>query len=471
MDFREYLDKCDSVTCIMSVEKKPDGSYGDIRIVDGNKAYIDSIERNDDAVTDVAKEKVFVPNSLYTKYFPYDMNFENYCYKSAVKKEVLHAYVHPERFDIWFNLFFMPVTSDDENIGYCTYTYTASREPNSELMSNTSLEIASNVLQACIKLYSGSDFQTSIDEVVAHIRKISNANRCVLLLTDFSAGMCRLLSDNHVIEGSKGSIDKIVTGAFFDIVSTWPATIDGSDCLIIKDEKDMEILRARNPVWYESLKQYDVNTLVLFPINYGGETKGYIWATDFDVENTIKIKDILESTTYFIAYAIANYQLLNRLEIMSTIDLLTGIKNRNAMNNYVNALVEGKKKYPENLRVVFADLNGLKQVNDNSGHIAGDLLLKNAALILQDTFIGQDVYRAGGDEFTVFVSGMSDEEFEQKIARLRNYADNAEGVSFAVGYCCDEGRNDIRNTMSLADERMYADKEAYYQRFPERRHK
>ena len=42
MDFHEYLDACDSVTCIMSVEKKPDGGYGDIRIVSGNKAYIDS---------------------------------------------------------------------------------------------------------------------------------------------------------------------------------------------------------------------------------------------------------------------------------------------------------------------------------------------------------------------------------------------------------------------------------------------
>ena len=471
MDFREYLDTCDSVTCIMSVEKKADGSYGEIRIVDGNQAYIDSIERNEDSTTDVAKEKVFVPNSLYTKYFPFDLNFEDYCYRAAVKKEVLHAYVHPERFNIWFNLFFMPLKSDDDSIGYCTYTYTASDHPDSELMSNTSLDIASSVLQACIKLYSSSDFQTSIDAVVEHIRRISNANRCVLLLTDFSAGMCRLLSDNHVIEGPKGSIDNIITGEFFDIVSTWPATVGGSDCLVIKNEQDMEMLKSINPIWYESLKAYDMKTLVLFPLNYGGETKGYIWATDFDVDSALKIKDILEMTTYFISYAIANYQLLNRLEIMSTFDLLTGLKNRNAMNDRVNAFVEGKEQYPDNLRIVFADLNGLKQVNDNSGHIAGDLLLKNAALILQDTFLGQDVYRAGGDEFTVFVSDMSDEEFAQKIDRLHRLADSPDGVSFAIGCCSDEGRKDIRNAMSIADERMYADKEEYYKRYPERQHK
>ena len=124
MDFKGYLDASDSVTCIMSVEKKPGGGYGDIRIVAGNQAYIDSIERNNDANSDVAKEKVFVPNSLYTRYFPFDLNFEDFCYRAAVKKEPLHTYVHPERFDIWFNLFFLPITSDDENIGYCSYTYT-----------------------------------------------------------------------------------------------------------------------------------------------------------------------------------------------------------------------------------------------------------------------------------------------------------------------------------------------------------
>ena len=338
-------------------------------------------------------------------------------------------------------------------------------------MSDISLETASNVLQACLKLYSGSDFQTSINEVTTHIRQLCHANRCCILLTDFNAGMCRLLSEDHVVEGTQGPITSIITPEFFDIVQTWPSTIDGSNLLMIKSEKDMEALKSRNPAWYESLKQYDTKTLVLFPLNYNGETKGYIWVTEFDANDALKIRETLELTTYFISYAIANYQLLNRLEIMSTLDLLTGVKNRNAMNNRVNALVDGKENYPENLRIVFADLNGLKQVNDTSGHIAGDLLIKNAAFILQETFIGNDVYRAGGDEFAVFVVGMSDDEFENKIAKLKSYSESPEGVSFAVGYCNDEGRHDVRYAMSTADEKMYADKEEYYKRYPERRHK
>ena len=51
--------------------------------------------------------------------------------------------------------------------------------------------------------------------------------------------------------------------------------------------------------------------------------------------------------------------------------------------------------------MVFADLNGLKRINDCDGHQAGDLLLKNASMALQNAFIGDEIYRAGGDEFLI----------------------------------------------------------------------
>ncbi|MCR4639424.1 GGDEF domain-containing protein [Ruminococcus sp.] len=470
MDFRGYLDSCDSVTCIMSVEKKP-GGYGNIRILDGNKAYIESIENNPDANSDVAKEKVFVPNSLYTKYFPHDLNFEDFCYRSAVRKEVLHTYVHPGRFDIWFNLFFMPLQSDDENIGYCSYTYTVTVNADSELMSNISLATASAVLQSCIKLYGATDFKKSIDGVVMDIRDLCKANRCCLLLTDFEAETCKLLSDSHIIEGEFGPIEGIIDDSFFEIVKTWPDTIDGSDFLMIKNHQDMEVLKSRNKLWYESLKVYDVKTLVLFPLVYNGDTKGYIWVTDFDVENALKIRETLELTTYFIAYAIANYQLLNQLEIMSSVDLLTGIYNRNAMNHRVDRYIAGTESTPEKYGIVFADLNGLKQVNDSGGHIEGDKLLKNAAEILRGLFYDSDIYRAGGDEFMIMAVNVPEEELEKRMEKLRRDSEDPKNISFAVGGYFEAEGGDIRFAMRTADERMYADKKRYYKKFPERKRK
>lgn len=100
-----------------------------------------------------------------------------------------------------------------------------------------------------------------------------------------------------------------------------------------------------------------------------------MWVTNFDTSKTLQIKETLEISTFFIASEIANYQLLNKLEVLSNMDLLTNVQNRNSMNNRISQFLNGEVTY-KSLAVVFADLNGLKPVNDIQGHDAGDNLLK-----------------------------------------------------------------------------------------------
>ena len=125
MDFKSFVDMFDVMTCVISVETKEDGSYGEIRIVTGNQAYINSIEHANPDVPQMLTSK-FVPNSLYQTYFPTDLNFEDFCFRCAVLKQPMHTYVHPERFDFWFNLFMMPLGSEG-NLHYCTYSQVVSK--------------------------------------------------------------------------------------------------------------------------------------------------------------------------------------------------------------------------------------------------------------------------------------------------------------------------------------------------------
>lgn len=155
MDFTEFVNKIDPMTCVISVESKDRKSYGDIRIVTGNKAYIDSIEVVDENAPAMLTNK-FVPNSLYQNYFPQDMNFEDFCFRCAVLKQPMHTYIHPERFDFWFDLTMLPLGSDG-NIHYCTYTQVLSKEADSEHMSNISSSTATDVLNTCIKLRDTKD--------------------------------------------------------------------------------------------------------------------------------------------------------------------------------------------------------------------------------------------------------------------------------------------------------------------------
>jgi diguanylate cyclase (GGDEF)-like protein len=233
----------------------------------------------------------------------------------------------------------------------------------------------------------------------------------------------------------------------------------------------MNEVKVRNANWYRSLQSASVKSLVLFPLQYNNETIGFIWATDFDTKDTDRIKETLELTTFFIASEIANYQLLQRLEMLSSTDLLTGVKNRNAMNNKVLRLVAGKERAPETLGVIFADLNGLKPVNDKDGHNAGDCMLKEAAFILKSTFEGCEIYRAGGDEFVILAMDKPKKDLEKLVEKIRKDSSDPENVSFAIGFYFDDKGGDIRVAMREADANMYEDKKRFYDRFPESRRK
>ena len=471
MNLQEYVNQFDSMTCIISVEKLPDGSCGKIRIEVGNPAYLASFEQKFDSPAMMNGGKGFVPGLEYTEYLPRDLNFEHFIRSCAVDKKPMHAYIHPDRFPVWFNIFSLPLNIDDPHKCYCTYTQELSTEASSEQMANLSAKTTSDVLQTCIKLRSSKNFLKTMDEIISDIRSICNAEYCCVLLTDFKERTCSLLSESILPESGLPSFKEFLTDSFIDFAKSWLETIGGSNCLIIKDNNDMLEIKLRNPSWYRSLQSSNVKSMVLFPLQYNDETIGFIWATDFDTKDTDRIKETLELTTFFIASEIANYQLLQRLEMLSSTDLLTGVLNRNAMNNRVLRMVTGRERKPESIGIVFADLNGLKPVNDKEGHNAGDCLLKEAALILKLTFEGCEIYRAGGDEFVIIALDKPRKEIESLVEKIRKDSADPQNVSFAVGFYYDDKGGDIRVAMREADALMYEDKKQYYDRFPELRRK
>ena len=463
MDFQKFVDGFLPMTCVVSVEKLPDGKWGEIRLVAGNKAYVDSIENNPDAPKMLQNK--FIPNSLYQEYIPKDTNFEYFCYASAVLKQPQHCYVHPDRFDFWFNLFSLPLDADDGNLCYCTYTQELTHEVETSKMSNISHDTATEVLSTCIKLRGTADFKTTMNEVIKDIRNICDAAYCAILTIDELSSKCGILCED-VSPDFKDYNPDWFTPDFFTIANTWDAIIGGSNCIILKDENDMELIKQRNEVWYDSLIEAHVHSIVLFPLKSGYELLGYIWAVNFDAEQAPKIKETLELTTFILASEINNYLLLDRLKVLSSKDMLTGVLNRNEMNNYVDKLSDEERKEKTSVGVVFVDLNGLKRVNDDLGHTAGDTLLKDAAKAMEEVFPADTIFRAGGDEYTVIMLGVSQDDLNAATKKLREVSGKYERVSFAIGSCVDADSHNVREALKIADQRMYEDKREYYVKHP-----
>ena len=93
MDFRKILDSYTCRACIMSVEIYPDGKYGNIRVVTGNQAHAQEIQ--------MVRGYAFEDGMPYEACFPKNLNFEDFCYRSAVLHQQLHSYVDLFQMGLW----------------------------------------------------------------------------------------------------------------------------------------------------------------------------------------------------------------------------------------------------------------------------------------------------------------------------------------------------------------------------------
>ena len=466
MDLQKYVDGFGAMTCVVSVENLGNGKRGKFRIVTGNKAYIDSIEHPAPGAELLTQK--FTPNQEYTNYLTRDLNFEEYCYKAAVEKRCLNSYATAERIQgIWFNMTFLPVAYEEGNLCFCTYTMEINFEANLDRMSSLPADVTANVIKICLQLRSAKEFTEMMDDVIVDIRNMFDADHCCILLLDSFEKKCTVLCEALAEDTVLTSMNNYNDEAFYDIADSWKDLIAGSNCLVVKDEHDMAVVKERNPIWYESFTSAHGENIVLFPLKFRDQLLGYIWAMNYDVAKATSIKETFETTASIIASAISNYLLMDRLKVLSSKDILTGVMNRNEMNNFVDKLSIDNNRGGTSVGVIFADLNGLKRVNDDYGHSSGDTLLKNAAKALEEVFDADEIFRAGGDEFTIIALGITEEELGKRAEAIREASKKYEHVCFAIGQCYDDDKSNVRHALRIADERMYEDKRKFYEQHPE----
>lgn len=90
------------------------------------------------------------------------------------------------------------------------------------------------------------------------------------------------------------------------------------------------------------------------------------------------------------------------LQELATLDVLTGLRNRRALENDILSLIELSNRYSENTSIIMFDLDHFKNVNDSYGHDAGDEVLKVLSRLTEEVVRGSDlIYRIGGEEFII----------------------------------------------------------------------
>jgi diguanylate cyclase (GGDEF)-like protein len=115
------------------------------------------------------------------------------------------------------------------------------------------------------------------------------------------------------------------------------------------------------------------------------------------------------------------------------IDVLTSLKNRNYLNDNIDAWDESLV-YPQGLVVV--DLNNIAYINDNYGHAEGDKVIKEAANILIRTQISNtEIMRTNGNEFLIYMVGYDEKQIVSYIRKLnKDFKELSHGFGAAIGY-------------------------------------
>jgi diguanylate cyclase (GGDEF)-like protein len=165
----------------------------------------------------------------------------------------------------------------------------------------------------------------------------------------------------------------------------------------------------------------------------------------------------LTSLASLIGSALARAELVGRLREQAATDELTGLPNRRAWYEHLDLAFARARRTKQALSVIGLDVDGLKEVNDQEGHAAGDRLLIEVASrwssVLRETDL---VARVGGDEFAVLLEDAGESEAADVLERLRGAIDERHSAS--GGAATWNGVEQADDLMRRADERMYAQK-------------
>lgn len=311
------------------------------------------------------------------------------------------------------------------------------------------LEIAT-VLNSCVgKLNSDTDIDVGINNLLATVNGYFQADRTYVFEIDPDRDV--LINTFEYICGQEVSaqMDNLQEVPV-SVIKVWMQNFRQGRSYYMSD-----LEQERGQPSYEMLKAQQVWRLLAVPLMKGGAMVGFL-----GVDNPRAHYDdatLLASIQFFVTNSLDRKKQQAYLEKLSYRDMLTGLYNR---NRYIERLEAYKQVQDQQIGAIYIDLNGLKKVNDEQGHRAGDELIVRAAGTIAGIF-AEDAYRVGGDEFVVILLDVSREDFARKTEQLRRQMQK-NGVDASIGGVWQASTENLEDLLRLADENMYREKKRYY---------
>ena len=325
------------------------------------------------------------------------------------------------------------------------------------------LSLAREVLQAITQIHSSvqtSDVDTVLDAILEHASLIMRANECSVMLVD--------AFDQHLnIRATKGlnqddyEYTPIKLG---EGICGWVA--DNGKPLIVSDVENCPLdLKVNDHI-------YGGQPLIVMPLKIGDRTIGVlsVGGRASGERFTLEDQNVLGMFSAQAAVMIENFNLYERLEQLAVTDGLSGLYVHRYFQEKMAEEVGRARRYVRSVSVAMIDVDRFKKVNDEWGHRAGDLVLREVAKIIKDEARAQDIVaRYGGEEFAIIMPETGQEGALMAADRICRTVEQNRfrvcntfipiTVSGGVSTYPNDGEN-CETLLEVADRAMYRAKES-----------
>ena len=392
----------------------------------------------------IDSREMLIGRSFYDLYPDESPELGEICYKCVYEKDEQKGLLYFQKSDSWVYYLAEPCGYP----GCCSVILWKADHDLIKRLSSKKNEVIETVISRCIKLMSNTeDYSSTMNDLMEVLAKTLKAQKVYIIeIKDKNV-------ENTFCYSSEGSIGRSIKMCERD---------KGRKEIVIVN--NIESLKEKEKECYEFLKKLDIESVIKVPLIENGKILGYLGVDNFSVEHKMNLEYLLEVIGGFISCALYTHRLMEDMHLAGQRDSLTGLLNRSAMNDYS---AEAEKKH-DGIGVIFVDINGLKKCNDEYGHAAGDLLIKNTAELLKTIFEDRHIFRVGGDEFMIIITPVDEAVFYSKVDTLHTTATAAKDLKIAIGYEWNKDSSNIDVITRIADERMYTDKNNYYKKHDRR---
>ncbi|MFI3254634.1 MAG: bifunctional diguanylate cyclase/phosphodiesterase [Eubacteriales bacterium] len=255
-----------------------------------------------------------------------------------------------------------------------------------------------------------------------------------------------------------------------NMVTTIPENIDQNG--MSRFAKWLESDHHRSIVNIDKNEQFyeknSVETMILNQYDISNITLGKLWNKDGSLMGVIGLSNraelmyddrLLQAISHFVMEHFSKKSMVDALEDLNDVDLLTGFYNR---TKYLAKMKELEENPPETLGVLFVNLNGLRNTNEHLGYEAGDEQLRKTASLLNEYFISH-FYRVTGDEFVGFVADCQQDILEETVASVQERLKHQQNeATFSLGHSWGQGNYDLQDLIKIADTIMVINKQSFY---------